>query len=92
MSAKTVSFMFDWDIVSSGKEIPVLRLLGCALFEDLLRSMYPDFIGTLEWYRWRVLGGESWRRFIQMKKSWSGQIYEFTLSDEVIFIWDCVDS
>jgi len=24
----------DGDIVSSGKEIPVLRLLGCALFGD----------------------------------------------------------
>ena len=24
----------DRDIVSSGKEIPVLRLLGCALFGD----------------------------------------------------------
>ena len=24
----------DRDIVSSGKEIPVLRLLGCALFRD----------------------------------------------------------
>ena len=26
--------MCDRDIVSSGKEIPVLRLLGCALFGD----------------------------------------------------------
>jgi len=27
-------FVNDPDIVSSGKEIPVLRLLGCALFGD----------------------------------------------------------
>jgi len=35
------------DIVSSTKEIPVLRLLGCALFEDLSRRRYPDFTVTL---------------------------------------------
>jgi len=39
----------DQDIVSSGKEISVLRLLGCALFRDLKR--YPDSTGTLDSYR-----------------------------------------
>jgi len=42
----------------------VLRLLGCALFEDLSKRMYPDSTGTLESYRLRVIGGENWRRFI----------------------------
>jgi len=36
----------DRDIVSSGKEIPVLRLLGYALFGDSRR--YPDSPGTLD--------------------------------------------
>jgi len=36
----------DRDIVSSGKEIPVLRLLGCALFGDSRR--YPNSTGTLD--------------------------------------------
>jgi len=36
----------DRDIVSLGKEIPVLRLLGCALFRDSRR--YPDSTGTLD--------------------------------------------
>jgi len=40
----------DRYIVSLGKEIPVLRLLGCELFEDLLRRRYFDSIGTLEGY------------------------------------------
>jgi len=48
--------------ISSGKEIPVLRLLGCALFEDLSRRRYSYSISILESYRWRLLGGESpWR-------------------------------
>jgi len=55
---------FDRDIVSSGKEIPVLRLLGCALFEDLLRRMYPGSTSILKSHRWRIPGGESWRRSI----------------------------
>jgi len=37
----------DRDIVSLGKEIPVLRLLRCALFEDISRTRYPDSTGTL---------------------------------------------
>jgi len=36
----------DRDIVSSGKEITVLRLLGCALFGDSRR--HPDSTGTLD--------------------------------------------
>jgi len=46
----------DWDIVSSGKEIPVLRLLGYALFGDSRR--YPDSTGTLDSHRWRLLVGK----------------------------------
>jgi len=34
----------DQDIVSSGKEIPVLRLLGCALFGD------SKEVSWLYWY------------------------------------------
>jgi len=42
----------DQDIVSSGKEILVLRLLGCALFGDsIYLRRYPDSIGTLDSYR-----------------------------------------
>jgi len=37
----------DRDVVSSGKEIHVLRLLGCALFEDLSRGRYPETTVTL---------------------------------------------
>jgi len=43
--------VWDWNIVSSGKEIPVLRLLGCTLFGNSRR--YPDSTGTLDSYRWR---------------------------------------
>jgi len=42
----------DRDIVSSGKEIPVLRLLGCALFGDsIYLRRYPDSTGILDSYR-----------------------------------------
>jgi len=34
----------DRDIVSSGKEIPVLRLLGCVLFQDFSRRIYPTLL------------------------------------------------
>jgi len=54
----------DQDIVSLGNEIYVLRLFGCALFEDLWRRRYPESTSTLESHRWRVLGGESWRMSI----------------------------
>jgi len=45
----------DRDIVSSGKEIPVLRLLECALFRDsiYLRG-YPDSTSTLDSNRWSL--------------------------------------
>jgi len=42
----------DRDIVSLGNEIPVLRLLGCALFGDSRR--YPDSTGTLDSHGWRL--------------------------------------
>jgi len=39
------------DIVSSRKEIPVLRLLGRALFGDsIYLRRYPDSTGTLDSY------------------------------------------
>ena len=41
----------DRYIVSSGKEILVLRLLGCALFEDLSRRRYSDSTSILESHR-----------------------------------------
>jgi len=42
----------DQDIISSGKEIPVLRLLGRALFGDsIYLKRYPNSIGTLNSYR-----------------------------------------
>jgi len=42
----------DQDIVSLGKEIPVLRLLGRALFGDsIYLRRYPDSTGTLDSYK-----------------------------------------
>ena len=42
----------DRDIVSSGKKILVLRLLGCALFGDsIYLRRYPDSTGILDSYR-----------------------------------------
>jgi len=42
----------DRDIVSSGKEILVLRLLGRALFGDsIYLRRYPDSTGILDSYR-----------------------------------------
>jgi len=44
--------VYDRDIISSRKEIPVLRLLGRALFGDsIYLRRYPDSIGTLDSYR-----------------------------------------
>jgi len=41
----------DRDIISLGKEISVLRLLGCALFRDsIYLGRYPDSTGTLDSY------------------------------------------
>ena len=49
----------DWDIVASGNDIPVLRLLGCALFGDsIYLRVYPDSTGTLDSYRWSLPVGE----------------------------------
>jgi len=42
----------DRDKVSLEKELPVLRLLGCALFGDSRR--YPDSTGTLDSHRWKL--------------------------------------
>ena len=43
------------DIVSLGKEIFVFRLLRCALFGDsIYLRRYPDSIGTVDSYRWRL--------------------------------------
>jgi len=63
----------DWDIVSSGKEIPVLRLLGCALFRD---SIYlrrcPDSTGILDSYRWRLpVSEESKEVHMVMSEVWN---------------------
>jgi len=45
----------DRDIVSSGKEILVLRLLWCVLFGDLIYlRRYPDSTGILDSHRWRL--------------------------------------
>jgi len=45
----------DWDIVSSGKEIPVLKLLECALFVDsIYLRRYPNSTGILDSYRWSL--------------------------------------
>jgi len=42
----------DRDIVSSGKEIPVLRLVRCALFGDLIYlRRYPDSTNILDSYK-----------------------------------------
>jgi len=49
----------DRDIVSSRKEIPMLRLLRCALFRDLIYlRRYPDPTGTLNLYKRRLLVSE----------------------------------
>jgi len=42
----------DRDIVSSGKEIPVLRLLGRVLFGDsIYLRRYPDSTSTFDSYK-----------------------------------------
>ena len=51
------------DIISSGKEIPQLRLFVCALIEDLSRMTYSDFTGILKSHKGRLLGGKSRWRF-----------------------------
>jgi len=45
----------DRDIVYSGKEILVLRLLGCVLFGiSIYLQRYSNSTGTLDSYRWRL--------------------------------------
>jgi len=63
----------DQDIVSSGKEILVLRLLGCALFGDsIYLRRYPDSIGTLDSYRWRIpISEESKEVHMAMCEVWN---------------------
>jgi len=44
--------VYDRDIISSRKEISLLRLLGCALFGDsIYLRRYPDSTGTLVSHR-----------------------------------------
>jgi len=63
----------DWDIVSLGKEISVLRLLGCALFRDLVYlRRYLDSTDTLDSYRWRLLVSEESKEvYITMSEVWN---------------------
>jgi len=54
----------DRDILSSGNEIPVLRLLGCVLFGDLIYlSRYPDSTSTLDSYWWSCLPVEESKEY-----------------------------
>jgi len=63
----------DRDIVSSKKEIPVLRLLGRALFGDLIYlRRYPDSTGTLDLYRWSLPVSEKSKEIhIVMSEIWN---------------------
>jgi len=63
----------DRDIVSLGKEIPVLRLLGCALFGDLIYlRRYLDSTGTLDSYRWSLpVSKESKEVHMVMSEVWN---------------------
>ena len=63
----------DRDIVSSGKEILVLRLLGCALFGDLIYlRRYPDSTGTSDSYKWSLpIGEESKEVHMTMSEVWN---------------------
>jgi len=38
VSMFVIDVVCDWDTVSWGKEIPVLRSLGCVLFVDLINK------------------------------------------------------
>jgi len=48
----------DRDTVSSGKEIPVLRLLGCVLFGDSKEVSWLYWYIGLDSYRWSLPVGE----------------------------------
>jgi len=62
----------DWNIVSPRKEIPVLRLLDCALFGDsIYLRRYPDSTGTLDSHRWRLpISKESQEVHLAMFEVW----------------------
>jgi len=70
---KLFNMVCDWDIVSSRKEIPVLRLLGCALFGDLIYlKRYPDSTGTLDSHIWRLpVSEESKEVYMAMSEVWN---------------------
>ena len=63
----------DRDIVSSRKEIPLLRLLTCALFGDsIYLRRYPDSTGTLDSYRWNLpVSEESKEVHMAMSEVWN---------------------
>jgi len=63
----------DRDIVSSGKEISVLRLLGRALFGDsIYLRRYPNSTGILDSYRWSLpVGEESKEVHMAMSEVWN---------------------
>ena len=63
----------DQDIVSSRKEIPVLRLLERALFGgSIYLKRYPDSIDTLDSYRWSLpISKESKEVHIIMSEVWN---------------------
>jgi len=63
----------DWDIISSGKEILVLRLLGCTFFGDsIYLRRYPDSTSTLNSYRWRIpISEESKEVHMTMSEIWN---------------------
>jgi len=63
----------DWDIVSSWKEIFVLRLLERVLFGDsIYLRRYPDSIGTLDSYKWKLpVSEESKKVHMAMSEVWN---------------------
>jgi len=68
----------DRDIVSPGKKIPMLRWLGCALFEDsIYLQRYPDSTSTLGSYRWRLpVSEESKEAHMAMSEIWNMSLSE----------------
>jgi len=63
----------DRDIVSSGKEILVLRLLRCTLFGDsVYLKRHPDSTVTYDSYRWRIpVSEESKEVHMTMSEVWN---------------------
>jgi len=73
----------DRDIIYSVKEIPALRLLGCALFGDsIYLRRYPDSTGTLDSYRWRLSVSEESKE-VHMTIS---EVWNMSLSKSDIWI------